>query len=84
MLLLSSCHCGAVSFSVKSLHPYPYMRSQKAQSVVRQLGAAVMLSISSRGNTTLKVEGEENVTNYRAKIQNSEDPQPHQSQGERR
>nr|WP_146138656.1 hypothetical protein [Chroococcidiopsis cubana] len=35
-------------------------------------------------NTTLKVEGEENITVYRAKIQNPEDPQPHQSQSKRR
>ena len=31
-----------------------------------------------------KVEGEENITVYRAHIQNPEDPRPYQSQGERR
>jgi len=31
-----------------------------------------------------KVEGEENITVYRAKIQNPEDPEPTQSEGERR
>jgi hypothetical protein len=33
---------------------------------------------------TLEVEGEENITIYRARIQNPEDPQPRSSEGERR
>lgn len=82
MLLLGSCHCGAVRFSVNSLHPYPYMRCYC--SICRKTAGAGGYAINLAGdNTTLKVEGEENITVYRAKIQNPEDPQPYQSEGER-
>jgi hypothetical protein len=45
----------------------------KAPSAARVRGLVVMQSTSSRDNTTLEVEGEENITIYRAHIQNPED-----------
>ena len=83
MLLKGSCHCGAVRFSVNSLHPYPYMRCYC--SICRKTAGGGGYAINLAGdNTTLKVEGEENITIFRAKIQNPEDPEPIVSEGERR
>jgi hypothetical protein len=54
-------------------------------SICRKTAGAGGYAINLAGdNTTLKVEGEENITIYRAKIQNPEDPEPYQSEGERR
>lgn len=83
MLLKGSCHCGAVRFTVKSRHPYPFMRCYC--SICRKTAGAGGYAINIAGdNTTLEVEGEENITIYRAKIQNPENPEPYQSEGERR
>lgn len=83
MLLKGSCHCGAVQFRVKSRHPYPFMRCYC--SICRKTAGAGGYAINISGdNTTLKVEGEENITVYRAYIQNPEDPEPRLSIGERR
>lgn len=43
-----------------------------------------MQSILQVTTQRLKIEGEENITVYRAKVQNPEDPKPIQSEGERR
>lgn len=83
MLLKGSCHCGAVSFSVESRHPYPFMRCYC--SICRKTAGGSGYAINIAGdNTTLKVEGEENISIYRARIQNPEDSQQRQSEGERR
>lgn len=56
-----------------------------APSVVKLRVAAVMQSILQVTTQRLKIEGEENITVYRAKkIQNPEDPKPIGSEGERR
>lgn len=55
-----------------------------ALSVVKHQGVAGMQSISQVTIQRLKIEGEENITVYRAKIQNPEDPKPIGSKGERR
>lgn len=83
MLLKGSCHCGAVRFSVESSHPYPFMRCYC--SICRKTAGSGGYAINIAGdNTTLKVEGEENISIYRARIQNPEDSEPRQSEGERR
>ena len=83
MWLQGSCHCGAVRFRVQSRHPYPYMRCYC--SICRKTAGSGGYAINLAGdNSTLEVEGEENITIYRAQIQNPEDPEPHFSQGERR
>lgn len=54
-------------------------------SICRKTAGAGGYAINIAGdNTTLEIEGEENITIYRARIQNPEDPEPHQSEGERR
>jgi hypothetical protein len=83
MLLNGSCQCGAVRFSVKSYHPYPFMRCYCF--ICRKTAGAGGYAINIAGdNTTLEVEGEENITVYHARIQNPEDEKPHTSQSERR
>lgn len=83
MLLKGSCHCQVVRFSVHSQHPYPFMRCYC--SICRKTAGGGGYAINIAGdNTTLEVEGEENITIYHAWIQNPEDPKPYQSQGERR
>lgn len=83
MLLRGSCHCQAVRFSVHSQHPYPFMYCYC--SICRKTAGGGGYAINIAGdNTTLKIEGEENITIYHAHIQNPEDSEPYQSQGERR
>lgn len=81
MLLLGSCHCGAVRKERQQPSPIPL---RCYCSICRKKAGGGGYAINLAGdNATLKVEGEENITIYRAKIQNTEDSQPHQSQGER-
>lgn len=83
MLLQGSCHCQAVRFSVRTDQPYPFMYCYC--SICRKTAGGGGYAINIAGdNTTLKVEGEENIAVYHARIQNPEDPQPWQSEGERR
>jgi len=83
MLLKGSCHCGAVRFSVRTRHPYPFMHYYC--SICRKTAGAGGYAINiASDNTTLEVEGEENITIYHARIQNPEDPKPYISKGERR
>lgn len=83
MLLQGSCHCGAVRFSVCSYHPYPFMNCYC--SICRKTSGSGGYAINLAGdNKTLKVEGEENITIYHARIQNSEDETPRISHIERR
>ena len=67
MLLEGSCHCGAVRFRVESPEPYPFMRCYC--SICRKTagggGYAINLGALSE---TLKVEGEESVSVYQARI----------------
>ncbi len=83
MLLEGSCHCGAVRFSVQSQQPYPYMRCYC--SICRKTAGGGGYAINLSGDhRTLKVEGEDYLTVYHARIQNPEDAAPFVSQGERR
>lgn len=82
MKLEGSCHCGAVSFKVKSAYPYPYQRCYC--SICRKTqgggGWAINLSAESKG---LRVKGKKNIKVYRAKLKNPEDTRAHKSTGER-
>jgi hypothetical protein len=77
MLLEGSCHCGAVSFSLQSSTPYPYMRCYC--SICRKTAGGGGYAINLGGDmSTLKVEGEENISVFHARIDGEE------SEGERR
>jgi hypothetical protein len=67
MQLEGSCHCGAVRFTAKSPHPYPFNLCYC--SICRKTAGAGGFAINiSADHTTLEVEGEANVRTYRAKM----------------
>lgn len=67
MLLEGSCHCGAVSFRVRSPHPYPYNLCYC--SICRKTAGGGGFAINlSGGFDTLDIEGQENINIYQASI----------------
>lgn len=77
MRLDGSCHCGAVRFSVESATPYPYMRCYCSICRKTAGGGGFAVNIMGRADT-LKVEGEDSITVFHARIDGR------QSTGERR
>ena len=77
MLLKASCHCQAVRFSVESREPVPFMRCYC--SICRKTAGTGGFAINlGADNATLKVQGREHVSVYRAKLRNGR-----RSQGQR-
>ena len=68
MTLEGSCRCGAVSFTVDSHTPYPFMRCycQICRKTAGGGGYAINLGADS---ATLKVSGRESLAVYRAEIE---------------
>ena len=67
MLLEGSCHCGAVRFSVRSRHPYPFNLCYC--SICRKTAGGGGYAINIKGDTdTLEVEGREQVHVYHARL----------------
>jgi hypothetical protein len=68
MKLQGSCHCQAVRFSVESSAPYPFMRCYC--SICRKTAGVGGYAINlGADHNTLKVEGGENLSVYRAKLE---------------
>jgi len=67
MKLEGSCHCQAVRFSLDSLHPYPFnvCYCSICRNTAGGGGYAINLSGDAR---TLKIEGEDNIAVYRARL----------------
>ena len=63
MDLKGSCHCGKVSFSVKSRAPYPYRWCYCTRCLKTHGGLGGVVSIMGEANT-LDVAGEEHVVVY--------------------
>ena len=78
MHLKGSCHCKAVTFTVESAHPYPFnlCYCEICRKTAGAGGYAVNLGAEFK---TLKVEGQENIRVYRARLAEPE----LESQGER-
>ena len=69
--LAGSCHCGAVRFTVRSHTPYPYMHCYC--SICRKTAGGGGYAINIMGEAgTLKLEGAENLSIYRARA--ADDP----------
>ena len=67
MLLEGSCHCRAVRFSVESHEPVPFMRCYC--SICRKTAGTGGFAINLGAvNSTLKVEGREHLSVYRARM----------------
>ena len=77
MRLEGSCHCGAVRFALDSATPYPYMRCHC--TICRKTAGDGGFAINLGGKAaTLEVEGEDNLTVYRARMDrpgNEADPE---------
>ena len=69
MNLEGSCHCGGVRFTLESVHAYPfnYCYCSICRKTAGGGGYAINLSAD---NATLQVQGEDNISVYRAKVQN--------------
>lgn len=82
MQLEGSCHCGSVRFSVNSAHPYPFNRCYC--SICRKTAGGGGYAINLGADfSTLKVEGEEHISIYRAMIEDPETGKRRQSSGRR-
>jgi hypothetical protein len=67
MLIEGSCHCGAVAFSVRSPHPYPFNLCYC--SICRKTAGGGGFAINLSGDyETLRVTGQRHIRGYRAKI----------------
>jgi hypothetical protein len=68
MQLKGSCHCGAVRFTVESHQPAPYQRCYCSICRKTAGGGGYAINLGA-DNETLKVEGKENISVYRAKLE---------------
>ena len=67
MKLEGSCHCGNVRFTLSSLHPYPFNRCYC--SICRKTAGGGGYAINLGADyASLKVEGEEYLSRYRARV----------------
>jgi hypothetical protein len=71
MKLDGSCHCGAVRFRVESPHPYPFNLCYCSICRKTAGGGGYAINLGA-DHSTLRVEGEEHVSVYQAKITDSE------------
>jgi hypothetical protein len=67
MKLLGSCHCQAVRFSVEADAPYPFMRCYCSICRKTAGGGGYAINLGAL-RETLQVEGEENLSVYRARM----------------
>lgn len=71
MLLEGSCHCGAVKFSLRSEHPYPFNLCYC--SICRKTAGGGGYAINLGGEyDSLEVRGREHVAVYQARVAHDE------------
>lgn len=68
MHLEGSCHCGQVRFTVEAYAPVPYMRCYCSICRKTAGGGGYAINLGADKNT-LKVEGAEHLSVYRAKLE---------------
>ena len=71
MHLQGSCHCGAVRFTVEAHQPYPFMRCYCSICRKTAGGGGYAISLGA-DHASLRVEGEEHLSIYRARLENGE------------
>ena len=82
MKLDGSCHCGGVRFQLNSPHPYPFNLCYC--SICRKTTGGGGYAINIAGEySSLKVAGEENLSVYRAVIENKESGEHTKSEARR-
>jgi len=82
MLLDGSCHCGAVTFSVESAHPYPFNYCYCSICRKTSGGGGYAINLGANANS-LKFTGQEHVKIYYAKIKNEQNEKIEISSAER-
>jgi len=70
MFIEGSCHCKKVRFSAESHTPYPFMYCYCSRCRKTAGGGGYCINIMADANS-FKVQGEENVSIYRAKVEKS-------------
>jgi hypothetical protein len=71
MRLEGSCHCGAVRFSVEAYAPVPFMRCYCSICRKTAGGGGYAINLGARADT-LRIEGEENIAVYNARLNGEE------------
>jgi hypothetical protein len=71
MQLIGSCHCGAVRFSVAAYAPVPFMRCYCSICRKTAGGGGYAINLGAKA-ATLSIEGEENISMFRARIEGEE------------
>ena len=82
MQLQGSCHCGAVTFSLHSVHPYPYQRCYCSICRKTQGGGGYAINLGGDA-ASLKVEGKNHITVYHAQLPDEDGAGTHPSSAER-
>lgn len=80
--LKGSCHCGAVRFSLKSAHVFPYQRCYCSICRKTQGGGGYAINLSGEA-ATLRVRGRSQIAVYHAKIKRRGQKRAHRSTAER-
>ena len=80
--LKGSCHCGQVSFSLKSNTIYPYQRCYCSICRKTQGGGGYAINLGGEAKS-MKVKGEDNISVYHARVKNPEDKIAHRSGAQR-
>ncbi len=75
MKLEGSCHCGEVRFRLDSPHPYPFNLCYCSICRKTQGGGGYAINLSADA-ASLAVEGRENVSVYRARLDRQGDLSP--------
>lgn len=82
MKLQGSCHCGSVSFTLRSRHPCPFMLCYC--SICRKTGGSGGFGINVGGEfKTLKVKGRKNIGIYRARLADTKTGKTRKSEARR-
>jgi len=82
MKLEGSCHCGSVRFMVESPHPYPFNLCYCSVCRKTAGGGGFAINLGAERDT-LRVEGEEHISVYRALMRDDETGEEYESEGRR-
>ena len=82
MQLHGSCHCGAVTFSLHSAHPYPYQRCYCSICRKTQGGGGYAINLGGEA-ASLNVQGRSHITVYHARMPDEDGTGTHASTAER-
>ena len=71
MHLEGSCHCGSVTFSLESAHPYPYQRCYCSICRKTQGGGGYAINLGGEAQS-LEVKGKQHISIYHARMRDAQ------------